>query len=52
MRVDANVVFKKIWIQDLDDDDTKAVLRNRGDGLDDEECPEKVIHILHQFLTF
>ena len=28
--------------QGLDDDDTNAVLRNRGDGLDDEECPEKV----------
>jgi len=25
----------------LDDDDTTAVLRNLGDGFDDEECPER-----------
>jgi len=31
------------WVitEGLDDDDSVAVLRNRGDGLDDEECPEK-----------
>ena len=28
--------------KDLDGDDTDAVVRNLGDGLDDEECPEKV----------
>jgi hypothetical protein len=26
----------------MDGDDTEAVVRNLGDGLDDEECPEKV----------
>ena len=25
---------------DVDSDDTAAVVRNKGDGLDDEECPE------------
>jgi len=31
------------WVitEGLDDDDSVAVLRNLGDGLDDEECPEK-----------
>jgi len=31
------------WVvtEGLDDNDVNAVLRNRGDGLDDEECPEK-----------
>ncbi|XP_023330155.1 uncharacterized protein LOC111702633 isoform X2 [Eurytemora carolleeae] len=31
------------WVltEGLDDDDTNALLRNKGDGLDDEECPEK-----------
>ncbi len=26
----------------MDGDDTEAVVRNLGDGLDDEECPDKV----------
>ena len=31
------------WVltQDIDSNDETAVVRNRGDGLDDEECPEK-----------
>ena len=31
------------WVltKDIDSDDQTAVVRNRGDGLDDEECPEK-----------
>jgi len=31
------------WVitEDIDSNDNVAVLRNRGDGLDDEECPEK-----------
>ena len=36
-----NSALALCW-QGLDDDDTLAVLRNKGDGLDDEECPEKV----------
>jgi len=30
------------WVltADVDSDDTAAVVRNKGDGLDDEECPE------------
>jgi hypothetical protein len=35
-------------VQDLDGDDTDAVVRNLGDGLDDEECPDKVVF----FFTF
>ena len=27
--------------EDIDSNDKTAVVRNRGDGLDDEECPEK-----------
>jgi len=31
------------WVltEDIDSNDKTAVVRNRGDGLDDEECPEK-----------
>jgi len=30
------------WVvtRDMDEDDKEAVLRNKGDGFDDEECPE------------
>ena len=30
---------------DLDSDDTAAVVRNLGDGWDDEECPEKESYV-------
>ena len=31
------------WVvtENIDSDDKSAVLRNKGDGWDDEECPEK-----------
>ena len=31
------------WVvtQNIDSDDKTAVVRNKGDGWDDEECPEK-----------
>ena len=31
------------WVltEDMDSNDKTSVVRNRGDGLDDEECPEK-----------
>jgi len=35
------------WVvtADLDSDDTAAVVRNLGDGWDDEECPEKETYV-------
>ena len=35
------------WVvtADLDSDDTAAVVRNLGDGWDDEECPEKESYV-------
>ena len=41
-----------IVVQGLDDNDVNAVLRNRGDGLDDEECPEKVFFLMVIFLVY
>ena len=34
--------FQFPGIQTMDMNDERAVVRNKGDGLDDEECPEKV----------
>jgi len=36
-------LFDGRWVvnYDMDKDDDTAHVRNRGDGLDDEECPEK-----------
>lgn len=35
------------WVvtEDLDSDDKSAVVRNLGDGWDDEECPEKESYV-------
>ena len=35
------------WVvtADLDSDDTAAVVRNLGDGWDDEECPEQESYV-------
>ena len=35
------------WVvtENIDSDDKSAVVRNLGDGLDDEECPEKESYV-------